>query len=128
MKYFFLVANMVWWIVNQLVCKWLLSTIGRNILLFRLRDVCGAFPDDAYLNYINKGQWTFKIIRWQNREGHLKDRFDIIRLEDGRGWMLSIIVHSRLTWRNIRLCIWKMVIKKYISYINNESSSDGDKE
>lgn len=39
---------------------------------------------------------------------HLEeDRFEIIRLENGQGRILSAIVHSRALKMNIQLCIWE---------------------
>lgn len=44
---------------------------------------------------------------------HLEEeRFEILRLEDGQGRILSAIVHSRSLKRNIRLCIWESKDKK----------------
>lgn len=41
-----------------------------------------------------------------------EDRFEITRLEDGQGRILSAIVHSRSLKRNVLLCIWESENKK----------------
>lgn len=80
--------------------------------------VISRFRDDAYFRYLTKEQSTGTKGRPRLYDGkiemeHLEeDRFEIIRLEDGQGRILSAIVHSRSLKRNILLCIWESEDKK----------------
>lgn len=80
--------------------------------------VISRFRDDAYFRYLTReeptgGKGRPKLYDGKIEMGHLEeDRFEIIRLEEGQGRILSAIVHSRSLKRNIRLCIWESENKK----------------
>lgn len=75
--------------------------------------VISRFRDDAYFRYLTKekptgGKGRPKLYDGKIEMEHLEeDRFEIVRLENGQGRILSAIVHSRSLKRNIRLCIWE---------------------
>lgn len=75
--------------------------------------VISRFRDDAYFRYLTKekptgGKGRPKLYDGKIEMEHLEEeRFEIIRLENGQGRILSAIVNSRSLKRNIRLCIWE---------------------
>ena len=75
--------------------------------------VISRFRDDAYFRYLTKekptgGKGRPKLYDGKVEMEHLEEeRFEIIRLENGQGRILSAIVNSRSLKRNIRLCIWE---------------------
>ena len=80
--------------------------------------VISRFRDDAYFRYLTAEQSTGKRGRPKLYDGkieikHLEeDRFEIIKLENGQGRILSAVVHSRSLSRDILLCIWESEDKK----------------
>lgn len=80
--------------------------------------VISRFRDDAYFRYLTREQPTGGKGRPRLYDGKIEmeqleeDRFEITRLEDGQGRILSAIVHSRSLKRNIILCIWESEDKK----------------
>jgi len=80
--------------------------------------VISRFRDDAYFRYLTREQPTGGKGRPRLYDGKIEmeqleeDRFEITRLEDGQGRILSAITHSRSLKRNILLYIWESADKK----------------
>ncbi len=81
-------------------------------------QVISRFRDDAYFRYLTNEKPTGKKGRFKLYDGKIEmdsleeEWFEIIRLEKGKGRILSAVVHSRSLKRDILLCIWESEDKK----------------
>lgn len=80
--------------------------------------IISRFRDDAYFRYLTTEESTGKKGRPKLYDGKIdmnrleEDRFEIINLENGKGRILSAVVHSRSLKRDVLLCIWESQDKK----------------
>lgn len=80
--------------------------------------VISRFRDDAYFRYLTTEQPTGNKGRPKLYDAKIEmdaleeDRFEIIQPEQGKGRILSAIVHCRALKRNVLLCIWESEDKK----------------